>query len=110
MLKKWRLFIAGSFLAILLIYFVFIGYLVSGGFKNYVAFCSEYFPYLEEFHEKNLEYPENISDFSKPNYYPRHEVKECHYSKIENGFIFSVSEGLMGVAIYNSNKEKWFHD
>ena len=91
-------------------YFVFIFYLTSGGFKNYVVFCSEYIPYLEKFHEKNLGYPKNLSNFSKPNYYPRHEVEECHYSKVENGFLFTVPEGLMGTARYNSNKGKWFHD
>lgn len=109
-LKKWIFVAGGSLFAIALIYFLFVSYLVSGGFRNYETFCSEYIPLLAEYHTRNLKYPDNLLEFSKPNFYPRHDVSMCRFINSGHEYSFAVSEGLIGVAIYNSGNGKWFHD
>lgn len=108
--KKWILIAAGSLLAIALVYFLFVGYLVSGGFRNYVTFCSEYVPLLNEYRAKNLKYPDNLAEFNKPNFYPRYDVSMCGYINSGSEYSFAVREGLIGIAIYNSSNGKWFYD
>ena len=108
--KKWLLIATGSFLVLALLYVIFISYLVTNGFRDYMTFCSRYMPLLEEYRAKNSKYPKNLSEFRKPDFYPRYDAAICGYSRLDNGYMFYMPEGLIGTAIYNSNEGKWFHD
>ncbi len=106
-----KVFIGLSAVAcIVIVYFLLIGFLVSGGYRNYKKFCSEYIPQIEIYHSENLNYPESLFNLTKPKYSMRYKIEKCGYTKTKKGFSFFASEGLMGLAIYDSIIKKWIYD
>ena len=94
----------------IVIYFVFIGYLVTNGFKDYIDFCSKYTNQIDKYKAQNGRYPDSLSELNTPNYSFRYSSKECSYYSRKNVYSFTVTSGLIGSAFYESKTKKWTYD
>ncbi|GGY78283.1 hypothetical protein GCM10011613_23630 [Cellvibrio zantedeschiae] len=108
--KKKLILLCGIVLFLGLIYFLFIYYLVTNGFRNYQKFCSNYIPQIESYQAKHGIYPSAINDFEKPSFSWRYDAEECNYIADPDGFSFQVADGLFGISIYISKEKRWVYD
>lgn len=101
----WTLF---SFFA----YTIFSTYIISGGFKDYKKYCSEFIPELEYYHQKHHKYPKNLLDLAggKTGFSFIYSLDDCHYSEVKEGYSFVISDGFIGMSGYESWKDEWWHD
>lgn len=93
-----------------LLYFLFIYYLVTNGFRDYQRFCSSYIPQIDAYKTHHGVYPQTILDFKKPAFSWRYDSTECGYVAASDSFSFAVSDGLFGVAFYLSTDKHWVYD
>jgi len=93
-----------------IIYFIFISYITSNGFRNYQEFCANYILMIEQYKNKHKEYPSELSTFQKPEYYPRYDAERCGYFVTEEGYTLVAPAGLIGAYIYSSETKKWRYD
>ena len=106
-LVKYLLVIAGI---CVLFFGIFLTYLFTNGFTNYVSFCSQYIPNIESHYQKYDSYPKQISSLNNPSLMFWHKPDECGYSVDNISYGFFVPHGLIGVAIYSSEWGKWEYD
>lgn len=92
------------------VYFIFIGYLITNGYKDYVKFCSKYIEQIDQ--HKNIagKYPSNLDKLIKPSFSFRYNPKACGYYAQKDFYGFAVAEKLIGVAFYSSDTKSWNHD
>ena len=89
------------------LYFVFVSYLVTGGFRDYKAYCSRYIPLIDAYHAQNRRYPADLSSLGPMEASTSHDPAQCRYSATENGYTITVPAGLAGRLIYSSETGKW---
>jgi len=108
--KKTLIIFCCAVLFLGLMYFLFIYYLVTNGFRNYQKFCSSYIPLIENYYLSHSAYPASISDFERPLFSWRYDANDCNYIADPDGFSFEVEDGLFGIAIYISKEKRWVYD
>jgi len=91
-------------------YIIFVGYLVSNGFKDYASFCSKYISQINEYKTKTGHYPSTLEELTKPAFSFRYDIEFCRYYTQTDFYGFTVPEGLIGQALYSSKTRKWTHD
>ena len=108
--RKSILIGVGAIIAGILIYVLFIGYITSYGYRDYKEFCEQYIPHIDNYILQNKKYPEKLSIFPKPDYYPRYDVEECLYFVREDRYELIAPLGLIGAAYYDSKTKLWNYD
>ena len=100
------------FIALLLIlaYTVYISYLVTNGYKDYVKFCSKYIEQIDLYKKLTSQYPNNLDKLIKPRFSFIYNPKACGYYAQKDFYGFIVTENLIGVAFYSSDALSWNHD
>ena len=91
-------------------YLVFVGYLVTNGYRDYVDFCSKYSNQIDEYKTQNERYPDSLMELNKPKFSFRYDIKKCSYYSRENMYGFTAPSGLIGWAFYDSKTKKWTYD
>lgn len=91
-------------------YLVFVGYLVTNGYRDYVGFCSKYLSQIDEYKSKNRRYPDSLMELNKPKFSFRYGIQDCSYYSQENMYGFTAPSGLIGLAFYDSKTKKWTYD
>jgi hypothetical protein len=92
-------------------YIIFILFIISGDTKNYENSCSKYIKPLNDYKQSHNNYPTR-DEAKRLNLNFEYSLEECGYNIANDNkdeFHFYVSEGL-GVAGYDSTKNKWWHD
>lgn len=109
-LKKYLITGLSILLVGSVLYFIFISYLVSNGFRDYKEFCAHYIPMIEQYRHEHKVYPAGLNAFKKPEYYPRYDVKDCGYIQQKDEYTLFAPAGLIGAYIYTSEDNKWRYD
>jgi len=91
-------------------YLVFIGSLLTNGYRDYVGFCSEYIDQIATYKNETGGYPDSLKVLKKPRFSFRYETDYCRYYAQKDGFGFTTPCGLIGRAYYHSDNGKWVCD
>lgn len=108
MKKKWTKIL----LTILLLFFlslVFIGYMLTEGYRNYKSFCSQYIPKIDKYYSVNGMYPLSLNQFESSIIDFRYNSNNCRYSINKEGYTFLFLSGVTLIG-YDSLKQKWWYD
>ena len=64
---------------------------------------------IDKYYSHNGNYPASLNDLENVIKKLRYSVVDCNYWLIDGAWGISVSSGF-GIAIYESDRKKWFYD
>lgn len=109
-LKKVMLAISAVLGSCIIMYALFITYLMTDGFKDYISYCSKYIDQINDYKIRVNSYPQLLDIFVKPDLSFRYDPEECGYEADVEGYYFSVPHGFTGTGFYSSVTNEWSYD